>query len=277
LKLPIYPGERDYERHFKKMQQKFQVLNPTHLIVAAVRYKGTPRKERVDGLTRSYGWEKNLIPIPKQQLTVLVYDVSDADEAKFIYDMHNNAATTKDARDNAFTAMELANFEAKSKWCKKATFSTGMKVAEASRRHLPSNNHTNIPMDPELIDTWREELATVDEWFIKGRPLVVTSGVLAAIFMTLRKSGRETEIFRGEVVKTATHFWHQVLFAKEGVDIGHPSQRLRIAISRAETKGQGGGAVIIEKTLVTCLGWFEAAMTRRKNAKCRTIDPREYL
>lgn len=182
IKIPDCPIQRDTERHAKKaLTAHLSSSSPTQSRVACAEFPGGMRI-KLDGHTRAYLWQKNLLARPFR-VNVDVYPVKLMSEVLDLYKHFDNAQAAENAPDRLSGAYRLHGIAPKSRLLQSGGITSALKIIEGER----------LPIY-DSVQRWKSELLWLDE-LPGASPESLPSPLIVAALLTYRKRGRRVTPF----------------------------------------------------------------------------------
>jgi len=195
IRIADNPRQRDTERHAKRAKLKhLAAYSPTHDSVAIAAIKGKPLC-KLDGHTRAYLWERELLERPKR-LLVSCYAVLSLDEAAELYTHFDNQQAVELSGDRIHGACRECNLVLSSGLLKNGDFGTALKTAH----FLRSGGFSASESEYELIRKWRNAISELDSFGLSKRKFKGSGLVaLAMVAIASRSFAEETllSFFKG--------------------------------------------------------------------------------
>lgn len=124
------PIQRNTSMHAEfALRHHLQNASPTHMRVsAAILPDG--KKYKLDGHTRSYLWEKGLLPYSDSLVYVDWYHVNTIEDVYDLYKQFDNQDAAENSLDRLHGAYRLYNFHPKNNLIKKGSITTAIKLSK---------------------------------------------------------------------------------------------------------------------------------------------------
>lgn len=178
--IPANPIQRDTERHAKKaMTAHLSKKAPSHARVSCAELPDRSRF-KLDGHTRSYLWERELLDAP-DQLIVDVYPVNDRQEAIDFYKHFDNPSAAENATDRLSGAYRINGITPSSRLLTHGGITSAFKLIYSK------------PSIYQAVRQWKNELEAID-----SLDLTITrmpAPLVCAALLTIRNHGEKAERF----------------------------------------------------------------------------------
>jgi len=260
-----FPMQRDTERRLARALKRgyLNTFLAPHADVVAVRLPDGALI-KVDGHMRGLGWLLGTIARPPVELSVMVYDVANMEEAIAIYKAVDNGDAVKTGADGIYSAYQIIGFKPKSAFLRSCRLSVVLKIAEHARTGALIVKYGR-DFDPEVVE-WQEELRTADSLLLGHGKCVAALG--SAMLITLRR--RSSRAYK---------FWYQYFNAKD-IELGasDPVHKLRILVrERTVAKELGAYPQTMDLTqrAISCVEAFIAG--RQYTGGVKTTSFQDYL
>jgi len=188
----VNPRQRDIERHAKKLirNKTLGSVLPQHFVVEAALLAGG-RMVKLNGHTRGYMWDNNLLPAP-EKLSALIFPCHTMDDAILMYAAYDSKAAVEDSADLVLGAFRQHEIEALSPFLKTGKITQVTKVLYYARTGVTPSN-VNWDIEPE-VGIWRDEIILLDTFLRErklGKKKLVHSGIITGMLLTFHKYGWE--------------------------------------------------------------------------------------
>ncbi len=191
------PIQRDTERHAQKATH-LHTPQDIHTVTFAARLP-TGELVKLDGHTRAFLWQSGIVPQPKQ-ITVIVTDVQNDEEAAEQYKFHDSRNALEVTADKYSGAMRGLKYTPKSLFVASGAFSSALRIAWVGLFGHARNMRARD--EYEAVATFLPEIIAMDGMDLKRSQ--TSTGITAAIILSYRRHN-----------DAVLPFWRGV-FANEG-------------------------------------------------------------
>lgn len=223
------PIQRNTELRAKKASKAhLRVYDPTHRKVSVARLpNGVVYK--LDGHTRAYLWERNLLNCP-HGLSVDVYEVESVDDAIELYKRFDSSFAVETSRDKLSGAFSHYDFDPTSSLIKQGGITSAINILD--------DNIFRLGEIYQSVKPWIKPLEIIDDQNFAYQKGLFPTGVICALLLTTLIDG-----------ENAMGFWRSYAH-QEGVknkDGRDAVQALADLVFLMKAKGQiSGGSNIVE-------------------------------
>ena len=184
IQIPDNPRQRDTERHSRKaLHGHLAGSSPTHKIVAAASIDGNIAC-KLDGHTRAYLWETGDLGLPENgKVHVVLYPVSDLDEACELYTHFDNQAAMEASCDRLYGACRENSLDLTSGLLRPMKFAVALRLANAEQGARKQKT-----TEYDLVGKWAEPLTILDSWQLPTVP-----GPLIGLALLMIRNGDNLE------------------------------------------------------------------------------------
>lgn len=191
--IPDNPIQRDTIRHATRASapgKHLSKMHETHRNLAAARLP-TGKLIKLDGHSRSWLWDEELLSPPPAKLIVTVYPVKNKAEAIDYYRTFDNAAATETKRDRLFGAFRMNKFYPHHGYL----FNSSGLMSAIEYTVFPDNiaDMRKLPFD-EMVKPWISTLQIFDSGDFTNH-YAFRSAVMLAAIMTIRRDGNSAMSF----------------------------------------------------------------------------------
>lgn len=178
------PRQRDTERHARKAKGYLRNESDTHRLVSVAELPDG-KQFKLDGHTRCYLWEHQLISPPLKKLKAVVYSCKTMEEVKELYVQFDNAYATENSSDRLSGAIREHNIQLQSNMLKGYDFAQALKCV--NREGLT---------EYALVGIFANEIAILDSWMLPqkrpvlGKPTKIHT-CIKAIAIALLSTGED--------------------------------------------------------------------------------------
>lgn len=180
------PIQRNTEAHARRAKH---LLNPSpfhRFVDMAVLPDG--RRFKIDGHTRSFLWQRRLIPLP-ETVVVDCWNVPDVTTVELLYGHRDNPAAAETATEQLTGAIRLYGLEFQTSFLRAGQFGSGLKRAYF---HVVGGGPSiqqwrELPLTFAAIEMFKQELLWLDNLNPPQRRF--PSGIITGFLVTMRRAG----------------------------------------------------------------------------------------